>query len=155
MTADDQTPDEPETDPVALDIISRMGVLDEAASVALISEAPVGRIAFISDGRPMVLPVNHAWWEESIVFRSLEGKKLTAALENQDVCFEVDQWDASDRSGWSVVLHGTAREVTDWAEKAQLEEIGLVPWARDKWRTRWVRIDPTDISGRMLVRPGS
>lgn len=147
-----KNPPEP-TDPVAVDIVSRMGVLDEAACIELIESTPVGRLGFLSDGGPLVLPINHAWWEGSIVFRSLEGKKLAAAAENQQVCFEADGWDPTDRSGWSVVLRGTAREVTDWAEKAQLEEIGLVPWTQDKWRTRWIRIDPTDINGRVLTRP--
>ena len=138
------------TDPVAVDLISRMGVIDDDACIELIQSAPVGRIGFMSDDGPLVLPVNHAWWEGSIVFRSLEGQKLSAAAENQSVCFEIDRWDPSDRSGWSVVVRGQAREVTDWAEKEQLENIGLVPWAKEAWRTRWIRVDPTSISGRVL-----
>ena len=152
MSADNER-HAPPTEPVAVDIISRMGVLDEAACVEMIESTPVGRVGFLSDGAPLVLPVNHAWWEGSIVFRALEGKKLAAAVENQQVCFEVDHWDASTRSGWSVVLRGSAREVTDWAEKAHLEEIGLVPWAREQWRSHWIRIDPVEISGRVLTRP--
>lgn len=147
--------DSSEFDPVAVDIISRMGVIDGTTCIDLIESTPVGRVGFMSDGAPLVLPVNHAWWEDSIVFRTLEGRKLAAAAENQQVCFEVDHWDPADRSGWSVVLRGTSREVTDWAERAQLEEIGLVPWVRDKWRTRWIRVDPTDISGRILAGRGA
>ena len=142
------------TDPVAIDIISRMGVIDDDACIELIESTPVGRVGFISADTPLVLPVNHAWWEGSIVFRSLEGQKLSAAAEHQRVCFEVDHWDPADRSGWSVVVQGTAREVTEWAEKEQLENIGLVPWAREAWRTLWIRIDPDQISGRVLTRPG-
>ncbi|MGF1597940.1 MAG: pyridoxamine 5'-phosphate oxidase family protein [Acidimicrobiales bacterium] len=140
-------------EPVAIDIISRMGVIDDDRCVELIGSTPVGRVGFLSDGVPLVLPVNHAWWEGAIVFRSLEGKKLAAAAENQQVCFEVDHWNPEDRSGWSVVVRGTACEVTDWADREQLENIGLVPWARDAWRTLWVRIEPSSISGRMLTVP--
>lgn len=137
-------------EPEAIDLVSRMGVIDADRCMELIESTPVGRIGFISDGAPLVLPVNFAVDDETIVFRSLEGQKLAAAAEGQAVCFEVDQWDAETRSGWSVVLRGTAREVTNWAEREQLEAIGLVPWAKDAWRRIWVRIEPSEISGRML-----
>jgi hypothetical protein len=46
------------------------------------------------------------------------------------------------------VVTGVAREVTNWAEQEQLENVGLVPWARDQWRKMWVRIEPSEITGR-------
>ena len=137
-------------DPVAIDIVNRMGVIDEATCLELIASTPIGRVGFMSDGAPLVLPVNFALHEGSVVFRTLEGLKMAAAAEGQDVCFEVDQWDAHDKTGWSVVVRGQASEVTDWAEVAQLENIGLTPWSRDKWRKLWVKIVPKEISGRVL-----
>lgn len=144
-----EQPDEaPEA--IAIDIESRMGVIEVADCIELITSTPVGRVGFLSEGAPLVLPVNFAWFEDTIVFRTLEGKKLAAAAEGQTVCFEVDAWNAHDHSGWSVVVTGGAREVTGWAEAEQLENIGLVSWAHEKWRPIWVRIDPTNISGRLL-----
>lgn len=137
-------------EPVAIDITSRMGVLDEATCAQLLESTPIGRIAFSIDGELLVLPVNFKWHENSIVFRTIEGQKLAAAAEHQHVCFEVDHWDAAARTGWSVVVQGVAREVTNWAEDANLDQIGLVPWAKDTWRPIWVRIEPTMISGRVL-----
>jgi nitroimidazol reductase NimA-like FMN-containing flavoprotein (pyridoxamine 5'-phosphate oxidase superfamily) len=136
--------------PEAIDLVSRMGVIDEARCMELVRSTPIGRVGFMSEGAPLVLPVNFAVYEGTIVFRSLEGQKLAAAAANQTVCFEVDQWDAKDKAGWSVVLRGTAREVTDWAEKEQLENIGLTPWAKEQWRPLWIRIEPSEISGRVL-----
>ena len=141
-------PDVPE--PVAIDLANRMGVLDRAACIELLESTPIGRVGFHVDDGPMVLPVNFAWFDDAIVFRTLEGKKLAAAAEAQRVCFEVDRWNDTERSGWSVVITGTAREVTEWAEREQLEQVGLVPWTREKWRPMWVRIEPDDISGRLL-----
>lgn len=135
---------------VAIDLTSKMGVLDEARCVELLESTPVGRIGFSTDGELLVLPVNFKWYENSVVFRTLEGQKLAAAAESQHVCFEVDHWDAGRRTGWSVVVQGVAREVTNWAEDAHLDQIGLVPWAKAAWRPIWVRIDPTMISGRVL-----
>jgi len=145
-----QTPDPAAPEPVAIDLVNHTGVLDRATCVELLESTPIGRIGFQVDGAPMVLPVNFAWTEDTIVFRTLEGMKLAAAADQQAVCFEVDRWDESARTGWSVVVTGVAREVTEWAEREILERIGLVPWAREEWRTMWVRVEPDVISGRVL-----
>lgn len=135
---------------VAIDVASKMGVLDEASCIERLESTPIGRIGFSVDGEVLVLPVNFKWYENSVVFRTLEGHKLAAAAEQQQVCFEVDHWVADTRSGWSVVVQGAAHEVTNWAEEARLEDLGLTPWARAEWRPIWVRIEPTMISGRLL-----
>lgn len=135
----------------AIDIVSRMGVIDRDDCIELMQATPIGRVAFVTESDEILaLPVNFKWHEDSIVFRTLEGQKLSAAAEGRPVCFEIDQWDPKERSGWSVVVQGNAREVTNWAEVEQLEGIGLVPWAKERWRRMWVRIEPTNISGRIL-----
>ncbi len=137
-------------EPVAIDVTSKMGVLDDETCVELLESTPIGRIGFSTDDGLLVLPVNFKWHEDSIVFRTIEGQKLAAAAEHQRVCFEIDRWDAAKRTGWSDDVQGVAREVTNWAEDAHLDQIGLVPWAKDEWRPIWVRIEPTMISGRVL-----
>lgn len=145
------TANEEPAEVVAIDIVSRMGVIERDHCIKLMEATPIGRVAFVSDsGEILALPVNFKWHEDSIVFRTLEGQKLSAAADGKPVCFEVDQWDPKERSGWSVVIQGNAREVTNWAEVEQLEGIGLVPWAKEKWRRMWVRIEPTNVSGRIL-----
>lgn len=137
-------------EPSAIDAESGMGVIADDTCQELLASTPIGRIAFTVDGHPMVVPVNYAWFEDSVVFRTLEGQKLEAASQGQQVCFEIDQWDPADRTGWSVAVVGSAREVTDFAEREQLENVGLVPWAKAKWRQSWIRIEPTTITGRVL-----
>ncbi len=119
-------------------------------SIALLASTPIGRMAFVVDGHPMILPVNFAWHEDGVVFRTLPGQKLDAATEGQRVCFEVDHWDAGDQTGWSVVVVGRARQVTGFAEQEQLENIGLVPWSKEQWRPIWIRVEADDVSGRVL-----
>jgi len=126
-------------------------ILDRAACIELISATPIGRIAFVAAGSPVILPVNFRWVGDSIVFRTLEGDKLHAAAMNQAVAFEIDDWDATTNLGWSVVLKGVAHEVTNWAEAEELEQLGLVPWSSDIWRQKWVRVVPDEISGRRVV----
>jgi hypothetical protein len=126
-----------------------LGVLDEATCQLLLAETPIGRVVFIADdGQPMALPVNYLFIDGTIVFRTLEGQKLSAASIGQRVAFEVDDWDPRKRSGWSIVVKGRAEEVTQWAEAEHLEQKGLVPWAHGAWRTLWVRITPDGVTGR-------
>ncbi len=137
-------------EPIAIDITSKMGVIDDDECIRLMETTPIGRVAFMVDDEILALPVNFRWHEGTVVFRTLDGLKLSAAANHQNVCFEVDQWDAGSRSGWSVVVQGVAREVDNWAEEAQLDQLGLIPWAKAEWRPMWVRIEPTSMSGRVL-----
>ena len=132
------------------DLAGRLEILDEAECIRRIESTPVGRVGFISDGVPLVLPVNFEWHDGGVVFRTLEGQKLAAAASQQTVCFEVDDWDQQTHSGWSVVMSGAARQVTEWAEIEQLERLGVVPWTKGEWRPLWIRIEPEELSGRQL-----
>lgn len=139
-----------EDDDGVIDLRARVGELSPERCVELLESTPIGRVGFLTDKGPLVLPVNFAWHDHSIVFRTLSRQKLATVAETPSVCFEIDHWDADERSGWSVVVRGEAREVTQWAEREQLEHIGLVPWARDAWRPMWVRISVEEITGRVL-----
>ncbi len=119
--------------------------------VELLASTPIGRIAFRDGDRVSVLPVTFGWVEDSVVFRTLEGAKLNAAVAHEQVAFEIDGWDDNKRAGWSVVIHGVAREVDEWAEAEQLEQSGVFAWAKERWRDRWVRIQPDEITGRRLA----
>lgn len=132
------------------DLDGRLAVLSEAECIHRIESTPIGRIGFVSDGVPLVLPVNFVWHDGGVVFRTLEGQKLAAAAAEQPVCFEVDDWSHDDHTGWSVVMTGTAREVTEWAEIEQLERLDVVPWAKGEWRPLWIRVEPREITGRSL-----
>ena len=115
-----------------------------------LASTPVGRIAFVVDGQPIVRPVNFAWIDGAIVFRTGAGLTMSTVVEGGSACFEVDDWDADARSGWSVVVKGTASEITDWAEKEALEQIGLVPWHKGEWRSVWVKVTPVKVTGRTV-----
>ena len=142
------TPLDPEH--MAIDVNSKMGIVEEEMCIKLIESTPIGRVGFMAGDELLVLPVNFKWHEDSIVFRTLEGQKLAAPAENQHVCFEVDEWDAARRTGWSVVVQGVAREVTNWASVGANSRRLASPWSKAEWKPIWVRIEPTMISGRVL-----
>ena len=114
--------------------------------------APVGRLAFPLDGEVAVLPVNHVLLGMDVCFRTSGGSKIQAAVDGDTVSFQVDDWDPVARSGWSVLVHGTASIVTD-------EDVvtTLVASARPSWvhlephSTRWVKVSTRQVTGRMIL----
>lgn len=114
----------------------------------LLADAPVGRVAFNEAGEPMVLPVNHAVVGHRIVFRTLRGSLLHEALMAAPVAFQVDGFDAVQRTGWSVLVRGVADLAEDTDE---LDALELHPWADTVDRDDWVQIRSEEISGRRIV----
>lgn len=112
----------------------------------------IGRLAFFSDGYPMILPVNHSMDGDSVVFRTSMGSKLAAAESEMPVAFEVDGFDADRRAGWSVLVRGDARTVDQPGELHRLDAMGVWPFADAVERNHWVRIVTTEITGRKIVR---
>ncbi len=116
----------------------------------LVAASPVGRVAFLDAGEPLILPVTHGLHGHQVVFRTASGTKLSAAEVDTPVAFEVDGWDAEAQSGWSVVVRGTASTVYDDEEIAELERTAGVPWLDAARAGTWVRILATEITGRKI-----
>lgn len=117
-----------------------------------VDEAPVGRLAFPLDGEIAVLPVNHVLDGVDICFRTSGGSKIQAAVDGDAVSFEVDDWDGAQRSGWSVLVHGTATLVDDDGQAARLDAAARPPWiVLDPEHTRWVRVSTRQVTGRMIL----
>ncbi len=64
--------------------------------VDALTATTLGRIVFMDGDQPLALPVNFAWHEGSIVFRTGEGQKMYAATLGQRVAFEIDDIDPVD-----------------------------------------------------------
>ena len=121
--------------------------LTEDQSWAVLSGCKVGRLVTCVDRHPEIFPVNFVTDGRSIVFRTAEGNKLFTVTINSEVAFEVDGWDGT--GGWSVITHGRGEEVTAASEVERLESLPLRPWV-PVVKTHWVRITPTQITGRQF-----
>ena len=124
-------------------------VLDREQCLSLLSYATIGRIGLSSGALPMVLPVNFHFDGDRILIRSGEGTKLDAALRGNVVAFEVDDFDALDHHGWSVVVTGVATAITDPDGVEALSSTPLSRWAPLGEETL-VSISTEMVSGRRL-----
>ncbi|SDO89708.1 Pyridoxamine 5'-phosphate oxidase [Pedococcus dokdonensis] len=127
-------------------------VLDLDECLARLVEVPVGRFAFQLDGELTVLPVVHTLDGIDVCFRTTGDSKIQAAVDHDRVAFEVDQFDARTRTGWSVLVQGTATVVDDDEDVRRLDRVARVPWVPPhEAASTWVRVRTQSITGRALV----
>jgi uncharacterized protein len=126
-------------------------ILQPAECWQLLRLLPVGRVGLLVDSAPEIYPVNYAVDGQTIVFRTERGTKLRGLNRSPSVCFEVDGIDMADHTGWSVLVKGRAHDVSDAAERKRLDNLGLHYWAIGD-KPHWIRIVPTEITGRRIVR---
>jgi nitroimidazol reductase NimA-like FMN-containing flavoprotein (pyridoxamine 5'-phosphate oxidase superfamily) len=125
--------------------------LTRAECLVLLASASFGRVGVTIGAMPAILPVNYLLFDEDIVFRTSPGTKLSAAVREAVVAFEVDQNEATDRTGWSVLVVGTAREIVDGPTQARVQALGLEPWA-DGQRDHYIRVASKRVTGRRIIR---
>ncbi len=112
----------------------------------------VGRLAFVSEGEPVLFPVNHAVDGVDVVFRTSWGSKLQVAEASGTVAFEVDGFDVLGQSGWSVLVKGTAELVDETVDIDRYDQLGL-PSSAALEGIFWVRVRPIEITGREILPP--
>ncbi|MFG2881258.1 pyridoxamine 5'-phosphate oxidase family protein [Streptomyces sp. NPDC048297] len=147
--------------------------LDRAEALRLLGSVSLGRIVFTRQALPAVRPVRHVLDGGDIVFRVPEDTALTVPDRRDHgedgaggdygdygdygdevgvvVAFEADAIDPDTHLGWSVVVTGYARPVTDPGELARIRGL-LGPWEQRPDADRAVRVRPDLISGMLLVR---
>ena len=124
--------------------------IDEQECLELLrNKSKLGRVGFIEDGHPMILPVNYVAEEGSVVFRTPAGTKLSHLKNAAPAAFEVDSSRSAEQSGWSVLVRGTASEVSDPHEIDLLGRGPLESWGA-AGDGHWVRITIDHISGRRI-----
>ncbi|MFF3873613.1 helix-turn-helix domain-containing protein [Streptomyces sp. NPDC001978] len=124
--------------------------LDPAECRSLLSAHGVGRLAVPTDSGPVIVPVNYDVVDGAIVFRTAEGATPSLA-DSGPVAFEVDRIDDAFSRGWSVLVRGRARTVTDPGEESRLTERAFsTPWPGGD-RHVWVRVDPDTVTGRRIT----
>ncbi|MER6331470.1 pyridoxamine 5'-phosphate oxidase family protein [Streptomyces sp. NPDC014983] len=129
--------------------------LDRTEALRLLGSVSLGRIVFTRQALPTVRPVNHVLDGGDIVIRTHEAASLTSHTRRGEdggvvVAYEADAFDPDTRLGWSVVVTGYARLVTDRAELERIREL-LHPWAPPEDMDQAVRIRPDLVTGVRLA----
>jgi nitroimidazol reductase NimA-like FMN-containing flavoprotein (pyridoxamine 5'-phosphate oxidase superfamily) len=133
--------------------------LDEAECLRLISAGGVGRIGYSGRFGPTILPVNFAFYERTIVFRTGQhspiGEDLRTGIAEAEykVAFEIDEISPATKEGWSILIQGSAHHVDSEAELAAVRQSGVQAWAGGE-KELFLRITPVRITGRRIVRAG-
>ncbi|WP_370192273.1 pyridoxamine 5'-phosphate oxidase family protein [Streptacidiphilus sp. MAP5-52] len=128
--------------------------LSQAHALRLLAGASLGRVVFTRQALPAIRPVNHLVEDGEIVIRTHDGAALTTATQQAGaggvvVAYEADQIDPDTHTGWSVVVTGYARLVTDPADAARYARL-LRPWV-DRSMDYTVRIHPEQVTGFELI----
>ena len=126
----------------------RSAVLSERECARLLKTRDIGRLAIVVDGRPEIFPVNYAFDERAVVIRTSPGMKLEHGPYTP-AAFEVDDVDRRSGVAWSVVVHGTAHEITSSVDllSERLRRLVVRPAAPGA-RLRWMAIYAESITGR-------
>ena len=127
-------------------------ILSEHQCLDLLAARALGRIAFPLEGETEIFPVNYSTDGAIVVFRTAPGTKLAQSTITR-VAFEVDDWDAEARVGWSVVLKGVAQEVTAGTDpfSTALRARNVQPLAPGE-HEHWIAVYPAEITGRRFRR---
>jgi nitroimidazol reductase NimA-like FMN-containing flavoprotein (pyridoxamine 5'-phosphate oxidase superfamily) len=123
------------------DIVTELPELD---CWELLRAQEFGRLAFHLVNEVHIVPINYAVMGERLVFRTAEGSKLLGITMNQDVAFEIDEYDETRAS--SVIVRGKARRL-EGVEADAAEELPLYPWVSTD-KLSLVVIEPVEVTGR-------
>jgi nitroimidazol reductase NimA-like FMN-containing flavoprotein (pyridoxamine 5'-phosphate oxidase superfamily) len=127
-----------------------LDVLTRGECLQLLDTAYIGRLGLSESSLPIILPLNFAMDHESIVFCTEAGSKLQAARARDVVCLEIDDADVNNHQGWSVIVTGRLREITDPREVEAARLLPLAPW-KPTASPHFVRMSMELVSGRRLT----
>src|SRR4051794_7577241 len=107
----------------------------------------VGRLAFTDRALPTIRPLNYTVVGNHLLLRV--GADLARRLDGQVVAFEVDDVDAAQQAGRSVVVTGTTRRLTAAAEV--LRAASLPPSWAGMDHQHAVYLTAGELQGRRIV----
>ncbi|MFF8603128.1 helix-turn-helix domain-containing protein [Streptomyces sp. NPDC015232] len=134
----------------------RMEEIDEAECWQLLHDHGVGRVAVEGRDGLMVIPVNYQVVDGQIVFVTAADSSLArASAAGAEVAFEEDHLDEAFSQGWSVLVVGPVRTVSDETSVRRIRDaVHSEPWAGDR-RDTVVTLSPRRVTGRRIRVPGA
>ncbi len=128
-------------------------VLSDEECKRLLQSQNLGRLAIVVDGKPEIFPVNYVFDDGVVVFRTSPGLKLERGPYSY-AAFEVDQVDPKKGEAWSVMVQGTAHDISETIDtrSERLRQLAVKPAAPGE-RSDWMGVYADRISGRRFMLP--
>ncbi|MFZ2502625.1 MAG: pyridoxamine 5'-phosphate oxidase family protein [Nocardioides sp.] len=96
----------------------------------LLASDVIGRVAFVTPQGPRIMPINYVVSGETIEFLTTGYSEVAVYGVGAEVVFEIDHIDNTNKSGWSVIAHGTLERHENPSETAlRAHGDGPIPWA--------------------------
>ena len=128
--------------------------ISEDECLQLLDRHNLGRLAIVVDGQPLIFPVNYALSHRVVTFRTAHGTKLANA-PGTNVAFEIDDYNASTRIGWSVLVQGVGVDATTALDDVSWTARGGTPHPLAPGvKIHRLAIKPTSITGRRFSLEG-
>jgi nitroimidazol reductase NimA-like FMN-containing flavoprotein (pyridoxamine 5'-phosphate oxidase superfamily) len=124
--------------------------------LALLADAPMGRVVFTDRALPAIRPVNHILDAGAVIIRTRLGGSVASTVGSARgvvVAYQADKIDPDEHTGWSVVATGVARLVTDPGDRDRYERL-LRPWVSME-ADCVIRIEPQLITGYRMLDPAA
>jgi hypothetical protein len=127
----------------------RLRDLDLPECLELVASRPVGRISYCTATGPVTVPINHVLVGRDVLLRTSPNSEVGQNLLAEPlVCYQVDDFDEFNQSGWSVLIQGRAtiiqpHELPPGAERP-------APWVEGA-RALHIRIRGDSITGRRAM----
>ena len=143
---------EPDAFGLALTGGGSMRTLDRVECLEFLPTKKVGRLGYVTDDGPRIVPLNYTTTPDSIVVRTLPYGEVARSAVDHQIAFQIDDIDEFLQTGWSVLVVGTAKLVSVEELKQILQEGAPEPWAGGP-RTLFLRIPMTTVNGRLVLAP--
>lgn len=127
----------------------QLEVMPDDECIRRLQSNDIGRVGLVGrDASPLIFPVNYFFDADVVAFRTGPGTKLDMA-PGSPVCFEIDGWDPLTEIGWSVLVKGIARDLTNprGAVTGSVRFWPVRPLAPGS-RQHWIAIKAEEITGR-------
>ena len=130
--------------------MAEMRELSSTECHSLLRSGDVGRAALSTPNGPHIMPVNYSVVDDAIILRTSPYSVLGTYGRDTTLAFEIDEFDAFLRRGWSVVARGRAVTVTDRDQLDRIQEVAEPrPWVGGG-RSLYLRLPLTELTGRKL-----
>jgi len=126
----------------------RMWQLERVEALRLLGSVSLGRVVFNQNAMPAIRLVNHLLDHGDVIIRTHLGAAVLTKI-GEVVAYEADSIDPHTHLGWSVVVLGFARVVTNPEDVARHERM-LRPWVSTQM-DHVIRIEPQIVTGYALA----